>query len=181
MSPNRETNSLEARSAEEPRKGTPEQTFRDGTFSRAKAANTSAGRALRFQKERAGSHRVINCRGRSDWLTSAGWSAAFTAGCSAAAALPTDKMQQPRFCGEETHQHQRWKCFPPAPPNLLEWKNTSAELVWVSTCGTWPLRSAPWSSRWSTWRCSPSAPCCCPRSGCGPGSPRSARGNSATR
>lgn len=49
------------------------------------------------------------------------------------------------------------------------------------TCGRWRLQSAPWSSRWSTWRCSPSAPCCCPRSGCGPGSPQSARGNSATR
>lgn len=49
------------------------------------------------------------------------------------------------------------------------------------TCGRWRPRSAPSNSRWSIWMCSPSAPCCCPRSGCERDNLRFALENSARR
>lgn len=48
-----------------------------------------------------------------------------------------------------------------------------------STYGRWQLQSEPWSSRWSIWRCNPSAPYYCPRNDCGQDIPRSSLGSSA--
>lgn len=159
-----ETSSYRARSAEWPR--ATEQRFRTWTLGGPKAVNASVGRVLHFRIE-SPTHR--------EWLIAG---AAVIGWLQLNGTLPswlTEALLVVWRREDETNQH-RWSKY-----SLSSCVKTQKKWNGDGTCGRWQLRSAPWSSRWSTWRCSPSAPCCCPRSGCGPGSPQSARGNSATR
>lgn len=66
-------------------------------------------------------------------------------------------------------------------PNKITDRCRSRNRERLGTCDKWRPPSAPWSSRWSIWRCSPTAPCCCPRSGYVLDNQQYGQENSATR
>jgi len=74
--------------------------------------------------------------------------------------------------------------WPPLTPHPMTfpWRGTVAmrRALIGRTCGRTRLRWGRWSSRWSTWRCSPRRASGGPRSGSWGGSPRCARGSCAT-
>lgn len=142
---------------------------------RAEAVNTSTGWVLHFRIE-SPTHREWLIAGAAviGWLQLHGTLPSWLTEAVLVVCGET-KCNSHSFLRDETSQ-SRWSRY-----SLFSCVKTQRKWNGDGTCGRWQLQSAPWSSRWSTWRCSPSAPCCCPRSGCGPGSPQSARGNSATR